>query len=152
MLLDLDYYINKISNLTTKVENGKKKPNKAIMLLSVIDLIRCGYFVENKIYIDSVIELSFKRQWSLYFQNGQPVCWTPFWHLKQDGFWHFEMINSVTKIETLAAPGQTASVGKMKSNIKYVYLDDGLFTLLIDKSNRNIFVRLLIEKYIAPLR
>ena len=151
MLLDLDYY-NKISNLKTKVENGKKKPNKAIMLLSVIDLIRCGYLIENKIYIDSVIELSFKRQWSLYLHNTPPVCWTPFWHLKQDGFWHFEMINSATKIEALAASGQTVSVGKMKLNIKYAFLDDALFTQLLDKSHRNIIVRLLIENYIDPLR
>ena len=45
----IDKYIDLLKHMSVKITNGQKKPNKAIMLLSVIDLIRCGYITDNKL-------------------------------------------------------------------------------------------------------
>ena len=146
--MDLNFYINKFSNLSVKITDGQKKPNKAIMLLSVIDLIRCGYIKENQIPLDDTIEESFKRFWLMYVNEAVPSCWTPFWHLNKESFWHFKPKYSMEEVESLAKPGETASSGKMKRSIKYVFLDEDLFQLLKYNSTRSAFVECLKKNYL----
>ena len=55
----IDQYKYFLEHMSVKITNGQKKPNKAIMLLSVIDLIRCGYITDNKIYIEDTIQDAF---------------------------------------------------------------------------------------------
>ena len=136
------------SHLRVKMENGEQKPNKAIMLLSVIDLIRCNYIVDNKIYITSVLEDSFLRNWSLYVCQTKPAFWIPFWHLKNEPFWHFQLKNLLKGIDSLAKPGETAPLGKMKSAIEYAFFDDELYKMLKTKDMRDQFVETLLDSYL----
>ena len=146
--MDIQKYINQFSHLSVKIENGEKKPNKAIMLLSVIDLIRCNYIVDNKIYITPALEATFLRNWSLYVNHYKPSCWIPFWHLKNESFWHFKPIISLAFINTLAKPGETASLGRMKSAIQYAYLDEELYQMLKIKDTRDLLVSTLLTSYL----
>lgn len=123
-------------HMSVKITNGQKKPNKAIMLLSVIELIRCGYIVENKIYIEDTIQEAFEHTWKKYIDDNPPTGWTPFWHLNSEPFWHFKPMFSYEAIESITKPGETAALSKMKSTIKYAYLDDELYDLLVDKTYR----------------
>lgn len=104
-------------SLSVKITNGQRRPNKAIMLLSVIDLIRCGYLTENKIYIDDAISEAFHKNWKMFLYDTSSSPWTPFWHMKREPFWHFMPKHSQKEIEGIARPGETAPIGKMKRSI-----------------------------------
>ena len=145
----LDDYKVVLSHLSVKVTNGKKAPNKAVMLISIMDLIRLGYIKENRIYLDNAIEDAFRKNWSILFQDEQsPNPWTPFWHLKSEPFWHFKSLVNDTYLEALVSPGETASVGKMREAILYAYLDDDLFDLMNKKRERDVLIELLLETYV----
>lgn len=144
----IDKYKYLFEHMSVKITNGQKKPNKAIMLISVIDLIRCGYIKDNKIYIENTIQEAFDYNWRKYVNPDPPTCWTPFWHLKNEPFWHFKPINSLDEINGLTKPGETASLSKMKSAIAYVYLDDTLFTLISNTESRTLLREVLIKTYI----
>ena len=135
-------------HMSVKITNGQRKPNKAIMLLSVIDLIRCGYITENRILIEDTIQEAFEYNWRKYIKSSPPTCWTPFWHLKKEPFWHFKPINNLDEIDGLTKPGETASVSKMRSAIKYAYVDDDLFSLLLYQESRALLSGALINAYI----
>lgn len=146
----IDHYKYLLEHMSVKITNGQKKPNKAIMLLSVIDLIRCGYILENKICIEDTIQEAFYYNWKKYINCNPPTAWTPFWHLKHEPFWHFMPIRSEEEIRNLVNPGETASLSKMRSVIEYVYLDEELFLILTQNSTRTVFVKTLLEEYIKP--
>lgn len=144
----IDQYKHLLEHMSVKITNGQKKPNKAIMLLSVIDLIRCGYITDNKIFIEDTIQEAFDYNWHKYVNLNPPTCWTPFWHLKSEPFWHFKPINSIDEVNSLTKPGETASLSKMKSVIRYVFLDEDLFDMFQQKQYREILERILISNYI----
>lgn len=144
----IDKYIDLLKHMSVKITNGQRKPNKAIMLLSVIDLIRCGYITDNRIYIEDTIQEAFEYNWRKYVNPNPPTCWTPFWHLKNEPFWHFKPIVSLDEINSLTKPGETASVLKMRTAIDYTYLDDTLFSLILDKDSRVLLTEVLINNYI----
>lgn len=134
--------------MTVKITDGQKKPNKAIMLLGIIDLIRCGYIVGNKIPLNKTIELSFNRMWELYIGTPPPSCWTPFWHLKTEEFWHFKPIDESVDVYNLVSSRETAPLSLMKKNIEYAYFSGDFYNLILDKQTRNIIISTLLQTYI----
>lgn len=144
----IDQYRYLLEHMSVKITNGQKKPNKAIMLLCVMDLIRCGYIVDNKIYIEDTIQEAFEYIWRKYFISKPPTSWTPFWHLKNEPFWHFKPIISLDEINSLTKPGETASVSKMKTAIDYAYLDDDLYLLMSKPESRTLLTEILVETFI----
>lgn len=145
---DLSKYKYLLENMSVKITDGQKKPNKAIMLLSVIDLIRCGYITDNRIYIENTIQEAFEYNWRKYVNPNPPTCWTPFWHLKKESFWHFVPIVKNFDIESIVPSGQTASFWQIRLHIKYAYIDQELYELLVDKSFRTEITRLLYRTYL----
>ena len=147
-------YVAKMRSLNVKITKGIRAPHKAVMLISIMDLIKEGKINSNEIYISDEISNAFQSNWDAFIKNNKLfssfVCspWTPFWHLKQDGFWHFRPLNSSVDIETLAPRGQTASVGKMRSVIKYAYLDAVLYEMLQDSVYRNKMSEILFDTYV----
>lgn len=147
-MLSIDQYKYFLGNMSVKITNGQKKPNKAIMLLSVIDLIRCGYITKNKICIEDTIQEAFDFNWRKYIDNNPPTCWTPFWHLNNEPFWHFKPKISYNQVNRLTKPGETASLSKMQSAISYVFLDESLFMHMSKPKDRTILSEVLIKTYI----
>lgn len=141
-------YISQFANLNTLVLKGVKQPNKAILLLSLMELIRCGYIVDNKVPLEDTIKKAFDSTWRLYFNSEPPNVWTPFWHLRTESFWHFMSKYSMDRVERLVPPGETATIGKMKEVIKYAYFDENLFYLMQDKNSREILAMTLLNNYI----
>lgn len=145
----IDIYCRLFANLHVKVEKNIKFPHKAILLLGIMDLIRCGYISDNIIYLDDTIRYAFESTWKVYVDNNIPNTWTPFWHLKNEPFWHFSPVYSMETIETLVPPGGTASIGQMRAVIQYVYLDPSLFALMLNKKYREKLQTVLVSNYIS---
>ena len=147
-MLSIDKYKYLMEHMSVKITNGQKKPNKAIMLLSVMDLIRCGYITDNKIYLEDTIQEAFDYNWRKYIHSDPPTSWTPFWHLKTEPFWHFKPVFSMDEINNLSKPGDTASISKMKTAIKYAYVDELLFLLMAKSESRTLLTDVLIKTYL----
>ncbi len=136
MLNNIVLYKNAFLNLHVKTVDGRRFPNKAILLISVMDLVRCGYIVGNRIRLDNTICAAFEYSWKVFVNSVPPTVWTPFWHMKKEPFWHFQPIHALADIDRLVKPGETASLGKMKKEIEHAYLDNELFNIIQDPFGR----------------
>lgn len=136
------------SNLHVKIVDGRKYPNKPILLISVMELVRCGYILENKIQLDQTISAAFEYNWRVFVNSAPPIVWTPFWHMKKELFWHFRPIHTLADIDRLVRSGETASLGKMKREIEYAYLDNELFKIIQEPSGRTELFTVLKTNYL----
>ena len=142
-------YKELFSNLHVKMVDGRKYPNKPILLFSVMELVRCCYIVENKIQLDQTISAAFEYNWRVLVNSASPTVWTPFWHMKKEPFWHFHPIHNLSDIDRLVNPGETASLRKMKREIEYAYLDNELFKIIQEPSGRTELFTVLKTNYLG---
>lgn len=136
------------ANMSVGVAHGKKLPHKAIVLLSIIDLIQRGILNENKIKLDDLISNTFKDTWEMYLPSLRiPSVWIPFWYLKSEPFWHFKAVGDENVLDALLMFGGHPSIGQMRPVIDYAFLDDDLFNLLQKKEERARLKKVLLDTY-----
>lgn len=142
-------YVEMFRNLSTGVQNGKKLPHKAVLLLSILELVGTGTINENKIDLGKTIASSFATTWDT-FQLGPkiPSIWIPFWYMKSEPFWHFKALADVIILQNLLCFAGHPSVGQMRNVIKYAYVDEQLFSLMQDGKERSKLKEALIETYL----
>lgn len=145
----LDTYIQYFSNLHTNKMKGEKAPHKAILLLSVIDLIVSYKIPTNHIEYTELLEERFYFNWKKYvsettvFKN--PKVGTPYWHMHYEPFWKLvPFIGGEATIANLQKSNPYSS-GIIRRNIRYAVIDRELFELLQDKSARELLTDVLIK-------
>ena len=121
-------------------------------MLAISDLIESGVISKNEIGMTEALKVAFEDRWNKHVPKDsqyKSAVWTPYWHMGYEEFWHFVPLDGVSEatIANLAA-GHTASIGKMKSHIKYSTLDDELFRLLSDNGGRIKLRELLINTWL----
>jgi predicted restriction endonuclease len=142
-------YVDTFRNLSTGVQNGKKLPHKAVLLLSILNLVDNGTIAENIIHLDKTIANSFASTWGDYLHNNKiPSVWVPFWYMKSEPFWHFKALEDENILQNLLCFAGHPSVGQMRSVIKYAYVDEKLFSLMQDRSESSKMKEALIETYL----
>ena len=142
-------YVEIFRNLSTGVQNGKKLPHKAVLLLSILTLIENGTITENKIHLDKTISDTFASTWGDYLHNSKiPSVWIPFWYMKSESFWHFKALADENILQNLLCFAGHPSVGQMRNVIKYAYVDEQLFSLMQDREERLKLKKVLIETYL----
>ncbi len=142
-------YVEIFRNLSTGVQNGKKLPHKAVLLLSILTLIENGTITENKIHLNKTIANTFANTWGDYLHNSKiPSVWIPFWYMKSESFWHFKALADENILQNLLCFAGHPSVGQMRNVIKYAYVDEQLFSLMQDREERLKLKKVLIETYL----
>ena len=142
-------YVEIFRNLSTGVQNGKKLPHKAVLLLSILKLIENGTITENKIHLNKTIANTFASTWGDYLHNNKiPSVWIPFWYMKSESFWHFKALEDENILQNLSCSAGHPSVGQMRNVIKYAYVDEQLFSLMQDREERLKLKKVLIETYL----
>ena len=142
-------YVEIFRNLSTGVQNGKKLPHKAVLLLSILTLIENGTITENKIHLNKTIANTFASTWGDYLHNSKiPSVWIPFWYMKSESFWHFKALADENILQNLLCFAGHPSVGQMRNVIKYAYVDEQLFSLMQDRVERSKLKEALIETYL----
>ena len=142
-------YVDTFRNLSTGVQNGKKLPHKAVLLLSILMMVENGTITENKVYLDKTIAKFFANTWGEYLHNNKiPSVWIPFWYMKSEPFWHFEALADENILQNLLCFAGHPSVGQMRNVIKYAYVDEQLFSLMKDRKERSKLKETLIENYL----
>ena len=142
-------YVEIFRNLSTGVQNGKKLPHKAVLLLSILTLVENVTITENKIHLDKIIANTFASTWGEYLHNTKtPSVWIPFWYMKSESFWHFKALEDENILQNLLCFAGHPSVGQMRNVIKYAYVDEQLFSLMQDREERLKLKKVLIETYL----
>ena len=145
-------YEKMFSHLSVNIVGGKKAPNKAILLLAIMQRIEKDDIRENKIYPNSDITKAFMLQWLKFFPHTRvPSLWKPYYHLCSEPFYHFKEKNSIQDMEILTNHRGTMSIGNLCSLIQYSYLDSDLFDYMCDATSRERLRNVLIKNYIENL-
>ncbi len=142
-------YVDTFRNLSTGVQNGKKLPHKAVLLLSVLNLVDNGTISENIIHLDKTIANTFASTWGDYLHNNKiPSVWIPFWYMKSEPFWHFKALEDENILHNLLCFAGHPSVGQKRNVIKYAYVDEQLFSLMQNREDCSKLKEALIETYL----
>lgn len=149
----IDKYTEYFSSLHTNKQKGMPAPHKAVLLLSVIDMVEAGVIKSNEIELSERLEQSFKHNWDRYIGRSiifSPKIGTPFFHLHSEPFWSLvPFFGGEDTIETLR-PSNPYSVGQMRKNFRCARIDKELFELLQDEDVRAKLRTTLIATYIQP--
>ena len=145
---ELADYIDLFSNLHTNKQHGKNAPHKAIMLLSVIDLISSQHITTNEIIYNEELEKCFFKNWKQYVKEVsifKPKAGTPFWHLNSEPFWQLIPYEGGYVTIVKLQKGNPYSARTIRKYIKYAVIDKELFLLLRDSSTRETLKQTLIN-------
>ena len=144
-------YIEAFQNLKTNNKYSRKTPHKAVLLLTVIDLIEKNIILENIIKYDEVLKESFLQIWNTILPGEeifQAEPYFPFWHLQRDSFWHIVPIRGrEIELRELQDMGVKASESMILNNVQYAELDDDLYFMMTLPSSRAALKRALLETY-----
>ena len=146
MTKDLEYYKDCFSSLNTMKKCGKPAPHKALLLLSIIDLIERGVITDCRVPLSDDLVRQFKRNTSALLGESklfQPIANYPYYHMKSEPFWQL-VANPNCQIDKIS----NYSLPNLRANIAYARIDEELFNLL---QNPNVRAKLrvtLITKYL----
>lgn len=139
-------YIEQFTSLHTAKKLGLPAPHKAVLLLSVIDLVERGVITSNRIELTEQLEQTFEQVWKRYVGVSvvfQPKVATPFWHMQGEPFWCL-YLNNGRELESITSP---YSVKRLRENT-YAIIDADLFQLMRNENERAKLRVVLISTYL----
>ena len=144
----LSRYVEQFTSLNTAKRMGKAAPHKAVMLVSIIDMIHAGLNTENEFYFTEGLQRMFELNWKRHVGDSilfSPVAATPFWHLGGEPFWSLRREDGghIDDVKTTPSAGQLKSMGIVAS------LDKELFALLLDEQASMQLRDLLVDTYLG---
>ena len=149
MTKDLAYYVKKFSPKSVVGKEGLNvspgTPNKPILLLSVIEMILTGQITKNQIFFNAELIATFLRFWSQLEPVRKPDIGLPFYHLRSDSFWHYQM--KVGFEELIKAKVRIRTPSTIRETVDYAYLDVELWQLLQNSRERSILTYTLIDEW-----
>lgn len=143
-------YNEAFENLSPMTGFRSKAPHKAILLLSVIELIENGHIVENEIKYDDVLHYTFDALWSKYVTNTYytPELCRPFWELTRDRFWRvFPNWRKEELYDDLTNNINRNSDELLRECVDYAELDYDLYFILTMSSGRRGLKRSLLKAH-----
>jgi len=160
---DLKYYSFRFAHLNTAKRFGRPAPHKAILLLSVIDLVESGVINSPRIPLSDELIKTFDDNWKRYLgalRLFNPDIGKPFFHMQHELFWCLrdkEEAYSVMAAEpspTLAnaekkeLPTGNYSTKSLRTAFYWAEIDNALFHLLRNQEARGHLRVVLISTYL----
>lgn len=146
------YYNELLTKLHCKVTFGQRAPHKAILMLSIIDLIETGVLDNTFIPFIQEIESQFLNNWTRYIGHSdsfKPRSSLPFWHLSHEPFWKVKLKETCDiSFEELAQARAYSHFGTMAKYVDGAYIDTDLFNLINYAPARAKLRVLLIKTYL----
>lgn len=143
----LKFYVNLLFKLNRGYSKGLgKAPHKPILILAVLEQIRKGNFLSNKIFITPELVLSFKNLFELLVDTGHKDNFSlPFFHMKNEPFWRL-----VTKPGFEVKVTSSKSIKSFKNlieSVAFAEMDRNLFLLTINPVNNELIKDFLLVQY-----
>ena len=142
-----EYYQDKLCRLNVDRSSGHPKPHKVCLLFAIMDLIKNGQVIKNEYIINDELKDAF----SFHFEklkkgNDANKIIQPFYHLHNDGIWHFKIkAGKQSDYDILKATGGTPSTKVLFEVIDYAYLDEKLFSYFQNDLTRAATKEVLLE-------
>ena len=144
-------YIEAFSNLKTSNKYSRKSPHKAVLLLTIIELIERNQLSKNEIYYNELLVSTFQKVWNYVLPNEElfeAEAYFPFWFMQSERFWHITPVYGFEKtISDFYQNKVKPTEARVKEFIKYVELDADLYFLMTLRSGRMSLKRVLLETY-----
>lgn len=148
-----EFYAKNIARLRTDSGESKypattnhRAPHKPILLLAIFDLFDQGEVTEN--FITPSLELIelFDSYWQQVMTSDSNRRWYyPFFHLKNDGFWH--LIPITGKEEALANVRAISGAHQLREVVLGGQFEPELYQLVVDLQTREALRDIIIETY-----
>jgi len=146
------HYSQLLNNLHVNVTSGKKAPHKAILLLSVIDLIETGVIDNDFISFSKQIDKQFVRNWMRYvsIKEGYRLrSSVPFWHMSFEPYWNIILKEDCQKsFQELAEERVYNDYNRMAKVVTGAKIDNDLYMILQDSTVRAHYRVQLIKSYL----
>ncbi len=145
----MNTYISLFASLNTARIAGKNAPHKAVLLLSIMELVEEGVINNPRIELTEKLESTFGRVWKRYIGASlifTPKVATPFWHMQTEPFYRLYLNN-----------GQLINGGTGRYSIKWLrdnthaVIDEQLLHLMQNENSRAELRVALISTYLQDL-
>ena len=144
-------YLEAFRNLKPNTKFGRKSPQKAILLLAIIEMYETCVLSDNEIVYDETLKGTFLKVWNKVLPEDTALlteAYIPFWYMQNEDFWHVVPVRGKEDILLLLKDDQIKpSESKISDCVQYVELDEDLFFLLTMPSGRSSLKRALLETY-----
>jgi len=141
----LQYNLHLLLKLRRDSKSGGA-PHKPILLLAILELVRKGEIINNRIEITPELVLEFKSIWSkLVVTQHSPNFALPFFHMKIEAFWR--LVTKAGMIIPMTSSNSIKSLSALKESIAFAELNKDLYTLMLDAASRTILIEALLERY-----
>ena len=155
---DFKYYSDCFSSLHTAKKLGKPTPHKALLLLTIIDLIEKHIINEKHIELSDILIKTFNATAKKYYAYSpifKPEITQPFFHMQHEPFWRLTATSEFAE-NSLAAESEedyskkkpTYSIKGLRKQYRHAEIDSELFELLQNSDVRARLRVLLISTYL----
>lgn len=164
-MFELRHYIQAFSHLHTAKVKGHKAPHKAVLLLTIIDLLEDDIISSPRIELSNELVDRFNKVWHRYIGTSAvfiPDITKPYFHMQHESFWrlvgHDELEISmvaedcpwVERNKTVKdLPQGSYSIKAMRNAFAYAEIDKMLFQLLQNADARAMLRVILINEYLT---
>lgn len=134
--INVGHYINAFSNLRCYKRNGISAPYKAMLLLSVMNLVERGIIASERIEPSAILKAEFERiknSTDYDHELFNPKISNPFVHMANEGFWRL-----VPKIS-----GEITAINQ----VEYAVMDKSLFACFLNDNARSQLRKVLLNTY-----
>lgn len=142
-------YVKLFSSLHTAKIAGINAPHKAILLLTIMEMIESGEISSPRIILTERFEQMFNTIWSRYIGTSlvfQPKVATPFWHMQNEPFYRL-CLNDGGDLNGIKNP---YSISRLREKT-YALIDRELFEAMQDQNERAELRIVLISTYLKGL-
>lgn len=138
----LQHYCELFQRLHTAVISGQKAPHKAVLLLSVIELIEEKTISSPCIPLSDDLISRFNRNWKAHVHSDKfsPTITTPYWHLQNESFWKLNTYDGSELKKTYSE--------KYLREYSFAIIDIDLFELLKEAGNAVRFKEIILDTYL----
>ena len=139
-------YLNSLAQLPVNKKGSKIAPHKAILLLSICDLVEQGIITDSFIPLDDNLSHAFNAHWKKYVPITSPFSRRlsyPFYHMSSSDFWHLVKAPSYTENK------EYSSLASLKRSFIGATIDTELFELFNNPETRDMIRQILISTYLS---
>lgn len=142
---DFNSFAAELKRMPRFVQNGREKPHKLILLLTIIQLIREGKLTENRIYFNQVLRDAFETKFQFYSNASD---WSqvsqPYFHLKTASFWHHQPKDGrQEQYDRITTSGGGSK--RIEENIEFAYLSEPVWPLFGDTEYQALIEKQLVD-------
>lgn len=164
-MTDLNDYIDAFKHLHTAKVKGQKAPHKAVLLLSIIDLVESNVIRYPQIELTDELVYQFNVTWKRYLGESSiftPDIAKPYFHMQHEPFWKLvEKYDTEAmlvaedgpwqkgKADKKALPTGSYSLKALRSAFEYAEIDEGLFEIMRNVDARAMLRVILINEYLS---